>query len=463
MLSYVCPNQTKGVSDSDSIQRAVRLAAENGTRCVLIPKYNERTGENVWNIDQTVRLPSDMTIILDDCLLVLEDDVYSGFFCSENLLTESGTRLSARMHSISIIGRGNATLDGGKANDLSEKTEKRLGIPIVVNSPIVLLNVEGFEVSSLSIINQRYWGMRFEYCSNGSVRNIFFNVKRDRFNQDGINLRNGCHDIVIEDIRGQTGDDMIALSAIDTEELCPALIVRGHDSDIHDVLIRNVSGAAIRHPLVALRNHNGAKMYNITIDGIRDTEKIAPVEADDFERYALITLGVNSYALKSPAAPGDTYGISISNVEAFHSVRAIRIQSVLSDSTIRNVRAGGVCRSVISTGPDGWAKAPSGAVIDGLSLSDVNFRPSDASRAALLDFGIMREGDWGRDFVIASVELDQTIPLCRLDECVRDFECHLDGILLETIERVPHREKMATPLEAPYWRVNGKATHESEM
>ena len=170
-------------------------------------------------------------------------------------------------------------------------------------------------MENISILNQRYWGMRFEFCSRGKIRDIFTNVCCDRRNQDGINLRNGCHDILIENVHGQTGDDTIALSAIDTNRNPAAnYIVEGMSWDIHDVIIRNISGAAVNHPLVALRNHNGARIYNITIEDIQDTEFLQYTPKNRFERYGIIRIGNNSYYRIRPSEMGETYNITINNL-----------------------------------------------------------------------------------------------------------------------------------------------------
>ena len=87
MRSYVSVNETIGECDSDSIQRAVDLAAERGIGKVVIPRINERTGEPKWIITKTVKLPSDMTVVLDNCFMQMADGVGGGFFASDNLFT----------------------------------------------------------------------------------------------------------------------------------------------------------------------------------------------------------------------------------------------------------------------------------------------------------------------------------------------------------------------------------------
>ncbi len=419
MKNYIDPNETIMENDSATIQAAVDLAKEQGIFKIQIPRINMRTGEALWTISKTVRLPSNMCVVLDNCYMQMADDVVGGFFCSDNLFTERGTRLEDRMHNISIIGIGSSVLDGGNPTDLNERTQKTIGVPVALNTPIFFMNVEGFKVENISIINHRYWGMRFQFCSKGVIRDIFFCANKDRRNQDGINLRNGCHDILIENINGQTGDDMIALSAIDTDSKVGfnvdyPLIVEGLDWDIHDVLVRNISGAAIRHPLVALRNHNGAKMYNITIENLRDTQFTNNVDSD-YERYALVTIGNNSYAGISHSKMGDTYAINIRDLHVSYSARAICVQATLRDSHISDVFASGECKSIIATTPDGWANSKSGVKIDNVTLSNVWFRPDDKENSAIIDFSVMREDDYVSDLYLTNVNASGVKAFAKLD------------------------------------------------
>jgi len=419
--NYISPNTTLGATDSESIQNAVDLAAEKGINKVVIPRINARTGDAEWVIDKTVRLPSEMCVILDNCYMVMADDVVGGFFCSDNLFTERGTRLEERMSGITIRGEGAAVLDGGNPTELNEATQKRLGVPVRLNTPIFFINVDGFKVENISIINQRYWGMRFEFCARGIIRDIFFSVCQDRRNQDGINLRNGCHDILIENIHGQTGDDTIALSAIDTDKpvgfnIDYPVIVKGHDWDIHDVVIRNISSAAIRHPLVALRNHNGAKIYNITIENLNDTAELRPAMSSDFERYALVCIGNNSYAAIRPSEMGETYNITIRNIHARYSARAVYTQATLRDSLISGVYASGDCKSIIATTPDGWANAKAGVKMENVTIENVYFRPDNKEESQLIDFSVMRDGDYVKNLYLNNINMSGVGKLALLDD-----------------------------------------------
>lgn len=409
MRKIITPNMTACDSDRASIQAAVALAVEDGSRRIVIPRYNERTGEDRWVIDGYVRLPSDFEVVLDGCYMVMADDVVGGFFCSETLFTLDAQDLSKRLKNIKILGKHGAVLDGGKPTALNETTQLKLGVPVRMNHPISFMNVEGFAVENLEIRNQRYWGMRFEFCSHGVIRDIYFDIKRDRFNQDGINLRNGCNNILIENISGQTGDDMIALSAIDHDNPCVfgqeySTIVKGHDWDIHDVTIRNVSGAAITHPLVALRNHNGAKMYNVTIENLEDTSQIRPVEIyDGWPRYALVTVGVKWY-YREKAQPGDTYNIKVKGLHATHSLSPILLGSVVRDLEVKDVYAGGVARSVVTVIGDNWGDDCYGVKLDGATFENVKLE-AGVPDACVFNFSFMAEDDYIDGLVLRNAEI----------------------------------------------------------
>jgi polygalacturonase len=182
-------------------------------------------------------------------------------FVNEHHDTEIGKTVDGTDSNISIIGRGEAILDGGKYNGLSEKTQLINGLPpIWKNNLLLFTNVDGFKVEGISCRNQRWWALNFIYCSNGYLGNIDFcacdigvdengqeyhGLKRSKYGQvlvknaDGIDLRQGCHDIVIENITGFTEDDTVALTGLNGR-LEQAFSVDGLPSDICNVEIKNV-------------------------------------------------------------------------------------------------------------------------------------------------------------------------------------------------------------------------------
>lgn len=129
-------------------------------------------------------------------------------------------------------------------------------------------------------------------------------------NSDGIDLRTGCHDIVIENITGFTEDDTIALTALNasTEKLHH---VEGLPTGIHNVIIRNVNAASFC-AIIRLLNQGGPKLYNILIDGVMDAS--ADVEyLERGESGVRIGDAYEGYGGRQPY-PDETFHIIVRNV-----------------------------------------------------------------------------------------------------------------------------------------------------
>ena len=259
-----------------------------------------------YEIDRPLVLSSGSHVILAGCALRLCDKVYSNIFISRGAWDTEPTEL----HDINIIGE-NAILDGGNSNGLTEKTAFIDGRPNVLNNTFILLrNVDKFHISGLRLINPRYWGMTFYYCSHGEIADIEFTAHNDVPNQDGIDLRRGCHNIAIRDIRGSTGDDTVALTALyNKSEHC--FEIRSKCRDIHDVSIQNVNiDVTGGHGIVRLLCHDTIKLYNVTVCDIYDRH----INSSDIRNQAAIRLGDERYFTVSPAAVGDMHDIKVNRV-----------------------------------------------------------------------------------------------------------------------------------------------------
>ena len=239
------PEQAFLPNGSQYIAAQIEAAVADKTRTVTI------SGD--WNIDEAIRLPSNFTLILDNCHLRMADGCYCNMFVNANHDTDLGRTVAGTDRNITILGRGRAILDGGTYNGLSEKTQRQNGLPpIWKNNLLLFTNVDGFKVSGLSCRNQRWWALNFVYCANGYVGNIDFcasdtaidpdgnvyhGLRRDNYadvlvkNADGVDLRQGCHDIVIENLTGFTEDDSVALTALNGR-LERHFAVEGLPSDI---------------------------------------------------------------------------------------------------------------------------------------------------------------------------------------------------------------------------------------
>ncbi|MBE6676587.1 MAG: hypothetical protein E7594_07090 [Ruminococcaceae bacterium] len=308
---------------SEHIISLIRAATENGSRTATV--------SGAWEIDTAICLPSDFTLILQDCHLRMADGCFSNMFVNEHHGTKLGRTPNGTDHNIAVIGKGRAILDGGEYNGLSESTQMRDGMPpIWKNNLLLFTNVDGFRIENLSCRNQRWWALNFLYCAHGYIGNIDFcandvwtdtcgnshhGLRRDRYaevlvkNADGIDLRQGCHDIVIEHITGFTEDDSIALTGLHGA-LEQAFAVDGLPRDICRVHIRNVRTAAFCTN-VRLLNQGGIKLHDIEIDGVYDMSADCPHM--DRGLYAVRIGDVRLYGSRH-ATPDESYNIAVRNV-----------------------------------------------------------------------------------------------------------------------------------------------------
>jgi len=284
-----------------------------------------------WEIDEAIRLPSNFTLILKDAHLRMADGVYSNMFVNEHHGTEIGNTLDGTDRNINILGRGTAILDGGLYNGLSESNQSKDGLPpIWKNNLLLFTNVDGFKVADISCRNQRWWALNFIYCRNGYLGNLDFcacdiaidengneyhGLKRGKYkealvkNADGIDLRQGCHDILIENITGFTEDDSIALTALNGK-MERTFAVNELPSDICNVKIRNIRTAAYCSN-VRLLNQGGPKLHDITIDGVYDTSRDSPHM--DGGSYAVRIGDTLLYGARH-STEDETYNITVKNV-----------------------------------------------------------------------------------------------------------------------------------------------------
>ena len=339
------------------IQRLIDQACRDGIRTATV--------SGMYEIHSPVRIPSDFTLILDNCHLRMADGVFCNMFVNASHGTEVGRTPAGTDRNIVIQGVGRVILDGGEYNGLSERNHSTDGRPhISANNLILFTNVDGFTIRGLHLRNQRWWAMNFLFCRNGRILDIDFlsddtwtddSGKRHhglgtrRYdsspdadfdygriyikNSDGIDLRRGCHDILIENITGFTEDDTIALTGLDgsmermyfVDGLCP---------DIYNVVIRNVNSSAYCAN-VRLLNQSGVRLYNILVDGVFDSSKDSP----HMDRGGSgVRLGDNHLYGTRHATPDETYNITIRNV-CSRAGAALRLAGAMKDCLFENIRA----------------------------------------------------------------------------------------------------------------------------
>ena len=378
--SFFDPNDYSG-SDIERINAALKDAGSCGGT-VRIGKRKpaiQISGGNaiatleerdIWLIDSAMLVPGGVHLIIDNTTVKLSNLCRDNMIRSANCWENCGT--VEPLKNIRITGIGTAVLEGADIPRATGDGGKPLARPGFVpkgpvsfgsdagkageyqkgdwrNIGILLAKVSNFSIENLTIRDSHCWAISLEYCTNGKVRDIQFdsgngkkiNGKWELFrNQDGLDLRRGCRDILIENITGHSGDDLIALTAIPSKPR-PAgtgnstMMLGGDekvsDGDVCNITIRNVRGyCAGGHHIVRFLNTLGVKMYNIILDGVIDTSP------SGHSNRATVKIGDKNRNWGGVTPLGDTYGFHISNIHS-RSKSAVLIAGSLQDSTISNV------------------------------------------------------------------------------------------------------------------------------
>ena len=352
MKEFITPNDDgiRAESDSLSIQNAVDEAVRSDIRRVVIPRINQRRGAALWEIERAILLPSNIEIVLDNCYLRQADGAMDNVFRNFEHGYPRRT-LAEEQENIVIRGVGNAVIDGGVHNGLTQQNSCKDGMPHVERNNVILLhNLRGFKLQDFTIKNQRWWAINLKYVEEGLISGLKIVCDGNYHNQDGIDLRLGCNDIILENLVGQAGDDFIALTGLCGREY-NEYSVDGKSVDIHDIVIKNIVATSAECTVVALRNQDGLKIYNITIDSIHDAissrelKNEHPCFVFNFDNnsykspkspYSTIRIGQRGWVTRQPCALGDTSRIRISNIHT-RVGSAVLINESLSDSYIGNL------------------------------------------------------------------------------------------------------------------------------
>ena len=383
-------------TDSDTLEAAIANRGEDGVVVIAPRKAQTESDRTHWLLDRAILLPSNVTVVLQNCKLKLSDRCRDNFFRSANC--GLGIEENEPLCNIHIKGEGNAVLEGADHPRATGDGSKPLRnpcpftvedickyadwVPAARRTPaeitfadrhdysfgtdagkagesqkgdwrgigILLACVENFSISGITVRESHGWGISLEACAYGRVEQICFDARMNKMidgilqnmeNQDGVDLRNGCHDITISDITGETGDDVVALTAIAPRgrylpggSLCSTHVMHNdwtrRDPDIYNITIRNVRAYSSLCYLVRLLPCECC-IRNVIIDGVTDTSPEGVICGGLFLGEKDAVYGKN--------LPGDLRNITISNVIYNNVKKAIRVDGYLQDSAITNVIA----------------------------------------------------------------------------------------------------------------------------
>lgn len=378
-------------TDDESFENAIAHRDSDGI--VLVPpRMSDIDKErNYWLIDRAILLPENTTVVMQNATIKLSDRCRDNFFRTANCGMQ--IEFPERIRNVHIKAMGVCTLVGAdhpratgdsskvlanpcpyEVEDLCEMAawipeERRKAKKIEFwdrhdhsygtdagtdesqrgdwrGIGILFANVDGFSIENLYIVDSHGWGISLEECANGYVNRICFDARMSKMidglrsnmeNQDGIDVRNGCHDITISDISGRTGDDVIALTAIADSEyrpggsLCNTHVMHNdwsrRERDIYNITIRNVtaySNLCMIVRLLPVMSH----IRNVIIDGVVDNTPEHITHST--------TIGLGGDAGYGEVLPDAMSQIIVSNVVC-NGTRGILAGRGLHDSVISNV------------------------------------------------------------------------------------------------------------------------------
>ena len=382
-------------NDNEALDAAIAARGADGV--VVIPPRAHADGRDYWLLDRAILLPANTTVLLQSCKIKLSDKCRDNFFRSANC--GIGFEENEQLSNIHILGTGNAVLEGADHPRATGDGSKKLKnpcpftvedickyadwVPAERKTPeqitfadrhdcsygtdagkeeecqkgdwrgigILFACVDHFTISGITIRESHGWAISLEACSFGTVERIEFDARMNKVidgmlqnmeNQDGIDIRNGCHDITISDITGETGDDVVALTAIVPNKsvyrpggtLGTTHVMHNdytrREPGIYNMVIRNIRAYSSLCYLVRLLPCN-CQIRNVIIDGVIDTSPEDVVCGGIFLGEKDAVYGNN--------LPGSLVGITISNVIYNNVKKAIRVDGYLQDSTITNVVA----------------------------------------------------------------------------------------------------------------------------
>lgn len=368
-----------GMTDSEAVRAVLAASAGDDERTVIFD------GRDFY-LSEAVVLPSNTTVIVDDCMLKQNDYVFDNIFRGDNLDFDPqdpyGYATEVRpLRNIRILGRGKAALTGPERNRMTTAHPTcdvghrvmRLHMKMTGDywgwrsHQLNFANCEGLEISGFAISRTRGWAMTFSFCSQVKIHDIDFDT--DVKNGDGIDFRAGCHHCEVWNITGYTSDDTVACTALcgispekyDTPEArqinlpCvypsePARLILGRNDlrkmDIHDIKIHDLKVSGFYHAVICLAA-GGLQVYNISISNIEEASERAWHLVEIYTGYG------------TGYTKGDLHDITVENVTARCNYfrdqpkAGVAVRADVKDVVIKNVVQNGTGTRFYFTEPDG--------------------------------------------------------------------------------------------------------------
>ena len=357
-----------GMTDSQCVRAALYAARDAESRTIIFAGRD-------FLLNEAVRLPSDTTVIIDNCMVKQADYTFDNVFCGDNFTVNPLDPLNdwldlKPLKNIKILGKGKAVVSGCDKNiriyhPFFKEEQDGVGDNFGWRTNLFhFAGVENLEIGNLQIIQTRCWAICIGMSKKGYFHDLDFDSRSK--NGDGIDLRAGCSEFLIENITGYTKDDTVALNGAPARYVANPPLSRYYynlqpwvkflckpgadprDRDIHDVTIRNLNVSGFYHAVILL-SLNNTNIYNVKISNIRDAGS-RDISLVDF---------YTGHGYGAGYVPGNIHDVTVENIDGNSNHRpnarkaAMVVQLPVKNVSIRNVRNRGTGDAVIVTHPEG--------------------------------------------------------------------------------------------------------------
>jgi hypothetical protein len=203
-----------GVADDT---QAIQALLDSKAKTVYLP-----APKVCYLISKALRIYSDQTLRLDpNTVIRLADNAM------DYLLTNSDRENGNR--NISVIG---GIWDGNNLNQTCayhQGDRSEGGLKKYMGNVIFLMNIENLRLEGLTIKDPETFGVQLAKVRKFTVKDIVFDYNMELINEDGIHIKGPSSEGFIQNLKGNTNDDMVALNADDQPMFEPS---RGAITDV---------------------------------------------------------------------------------------------------------------------------------------------------------------------------------------------------------------------------------------
>lgn len=304
----------RDTTDAATLQNAIAAAAEENA-VLLIPRHNERTGRMLWEMENTLSLPSGITLVLLDAHLRMADFTYCNMLAAEN------------RENICVLGIGSATVDSGIPNGLKRKTAGKHGFGAITDNALLrFVNCKNLLLKGIRICQSRWYGVYCADCCNVTLADMCYYAPGIFPDLGGVYIAGGCKAVSAENIMGILGDDAVHVEA-------------AGNAMIQNISVGSVVANVCRWCAVRLVSRDGSCIQNVSVEGIVDSS----VPEQKMMPRAMVCIG-------DPTASGELSGVLVRDVCGRGST-TVELGGKSRDVQLQNIHSFGTAGSSVRCSP----------------------------------------------------------------------------------------------------------------